>query len=49
MAIGGISQQRLKQVSDTGVSGVAVVTAITEAEQPIIAAKNMQTLLTEDD
>ncbi|AZQ86394.1 thiamine phosphate synthase [Colwellia sp. Arc7-635] len=49
VAIGGISQQRLKQVSDTGVSGVAVVTAITEAEQPIIAAKNMQTLLTEDD
>jgi len=45
VAIGGISQQRLKQVSDTGVSGVAIVTAITEAEQPIIATKTMQAQL----
>ncbi|MGB2740537.1 MAG: thiamine phosphate synthase [Cognaticolwellia sp.] len=45
VAIGGISQQRLKQVSDTGVSGVAVVTAITEAKQPITATKTMQAQL----
>ena len=45
VAIGGISQQRLKQVWDTGVSGVAVVTAITEDQQPIIVAKAMQTQL----
>ena len=45
VAIGGINQQRVKQVWDTGVSSVAVVTAITEAEQPIIATKSMQALL----
>jgi len=45
VAIGGISQQRVKQVWDTGVSGVAVVTAITEAKQPIRATKTMQALL----
>ena len=41
VAIGGINQQRVSKVWNTGVSAVAVVTAITEAEQPIEAAKAM--------
>lgn len=45
VAIGGINQQRLAQVWRTGVSAVAVVTAITEAKQPIIATQTMQALL----
>ncbi len=45
VAIGGINQQRIKQVWQTGVSAVAVVTAITEAQDPIAATKNMQALL----
>ena len=45
VAIGGINQQRIKQVWQTGVSAVAVVTAITEAQDPITASQNMQTLL----
>ncbi len=45
VAIGGINEQRLEQVWSTGVSAVAVVTAITEAEQPVIATKSMQGLL----
>ena len=45
VAIGGINQQRLEQVWRTGVSAVAVVTAITEAEQPVSATQTMQALL----
>ena len=45
VAIGGINHQRLTQVWDTGVSAVAVVTAITQAEQPIVAARAMQAAL----
>ena len=45
VAIGGISQQRLEQVWSTGVNAVAVVTAITEAKHPIIAAQAMQARL----
>ena len=46
VAIGGISQQRLEQVWSTGVNAIAVVTAITEAKHPIIAAQAMQARLT---
>jgi hydroxymethylpyrimidine kinase/phosphomethylpyrimidine kinase/thiamine-phosphate diphosphorylase len=45
VAIGGINQQRLKEVWQTGVSAVAVVTAITEAQDPIAATNNMQASL----
>jgi hydroxymethylpyrimidine kinase/phosphomethylpyrimidine kinase/thiamine-phosphate diphosphorylase len=45
VAIGGINQQRLEQVWRTGVSAVAVVTAITEAEQPVLVTQTMQALL----
>jgi hydroxymethylpyrimidine kinase/phosphomethylpyrimidine kinase/thiamine-phosphate diphosphorylase len=45
VAIGGINQQRLEQVWRTGVSAVAVVTAITQAEQPVLATQTMQALL----
>lgn len=45
VAIGGINQQRIEPVWRTGVSAVAVVTAITEAKQPITATQNMQALL----
>lgn len=45
VAIGGINQQRIEQVWQTGVSAVAVVTAITEAKQPITATQSLQALL----
>jgi hydroxymethylpyrimidine kinase/phosphomethylpyrimidine kinase/thiamine-phosphate diphosphorylase len=45
VAIGGINQQRLEQVWRTGVSAVAVVTAITETEQPVVVIQTMQALL----
>ncbi|ASP46439.1 thiamine phosphate synthase [Cognaticolwellia beringensis] len=45
VAIGGINQQRLDKVWNTGVSAVAVVTAITEAQQPVTATKTMQARL----
>ena len=45
IAIGGINQQRLEQVWRSGVSAVAVVTAITEAEQPVVVTQTMQALL----
>ncbi len=45
VAIGGINLQRAPQVWQTGVSGVAVVTAITQAQQPIAATKAMQAVL----
>jgi len=45
VAIGGINVQRLEHVWNTGVSSVAVVTAITEAEQPVMATRRMQALL----
>ena len=45
VAIGGINQQRLKQVWSTGVSAIAVVTAITQAQQPLSATKTMQAML----
>ena len=45
VAIGGINQQRLTQVWSTGVSAIAVVTAITQAQQPLSATKTMQAML----
>tara|TARA_R110000737_G_scaffold219911_1_gene235827 strand:+ start:869 stop:2479 length:1611 start_codon:yes stop_codon:yes gene_type:complete len=46
VAIGGINQQRLERVWRTGVNAVAVVTAITAADHPIIATKTLQAMLT---
>ena len=45
VGIGGINQQRLTQVWSTGVSAIAVVTAITQAQQPLSATKAMQVML----
>jgi hydroxymethylpyrimidine kinase/phosphomethylpyrimidine kinase/thiamine-phosphate diphosphorylase len=45
VAIGGINQQRAKQVWQTGVDSLAVVTAITESKNAEIAVKQFQHLL----
>ncbi len=45
VAIGGINQARASQIWNTDVSAVAVVTAITTAEQPITATKALQSVL----
>lgn len=45
VAIGGINQQRAAQVWKTGVSAVAVVTAITQAKKPTEATKTLQATL----
>ncbi len=47
VAIGGINQQRAKEVWQTGVDSIAVVTAITKAENPIQAVQDFQQLLNE--
>lgn len=44
VAIGGINHQRAQQVWRTGVDSIAVVTAITEAENPLLSVKNFQRL-----
>lgn len=45
VAIGGINQQRIDSVWSTGVSAIAVVTAITKAIKPIIATQDLQAQL----
>ena len=45
VAIGGINQQRAKQVWQTGVNSIAVVTAITESKNAETAVKQFQHLL----
>jgi hydroxymethylpyrimidine kinase/phosphomethylpyrimidine kinase/thiamine-phosphate diphosphorylase len=45
VAIGGINQLRAKQVWQTGVDSIAVVTAITESENAEIAVKQFQQIL----
>jgi len=45
VAIGGINAERVPQVWQTGVDSIAVVTAITEAKQPLLATKALQKLL----
>jgi hydroxymethylpyrimidine kinase/phosphomethylpyrimidine kinase/thiamine-phosphate diphosphorylase len=45
VAIGGINHQRAKQVWQTGVDSIAVVTAITESENAEIAIKQFQHFL----
>lgn len=46
VAIGGINQQRAAQVWQTGCDSLAVVTAITEAENPELAVKQLQSIMT---
>ncbi|NLQ16978.1 thiamine phosphate synthase [Marinomonas sp. M1K-6] len=41
VAIGGISAERLPAVTQTGVNGVAVVTAITKAAEPALATRSL--------
>jgi len=45
VAIGGINQQKAKQVWQTGVDSIAVVTAITESKSAEIAIKQFQQIL----
>ncbi|MBL4941891.1 MAG: thiamine phosphate synthase, partial [Colwellia sp.] len=45
VAIGGISLERAPQVLATGVDSVAVVTAITQAEQPELVVKKFKQLM----
>ncbi len=45
VAIGGINHQRAKQVWQTGVDSIAVVTAITESEHAEIAVKQFQHII----
>lgn len=45
VAIGGINQQKAKQVWQTGVDSIAVVTAITESKNAEISVKQFQHLL----
>ncbi|MDO6445532.1 thiamine phosphate synthase [Colwellia sp. 1_MG-2023] len=47
VAIGGINLARAKSVLNTGVSSIAVVTAITEAPDPELAVKKFQQLIKE--
>jgi len=42
VAIGGISQARFADVVDTGVNGVAVVSAITRAAEPVAAVNRLK-------
>lgn len=41
VAIGGINQQRLPKILATGVSGLAVLSAITKAQDPVTVAKHL--------
>jgi hydroxymethylpyrimidine kinase/phosphomethylpyrimidine kinase/thiamine-phosphate diphosphorylase len=45
VAIGGINHQRAEKVWQTGVDGIAVVTAITESENAEIAVKQFQHII----
>ena len=45
IAIGGIDQSNIAAVARTGVHGVAVIRAISEAPQPEVAAARLQNLL----
>ncbi|MCJ8319503.1 MAG: thiamine phosphate synthase [Colwellia sp.] len=48
VAIGGINLARAASVWQTGVDSIAVVTAITEAQQPEQAVEDFQCLITDD-
>lgn len=45
VAIGGINSCNISQVADTGVSGIAVVSAITQADDPRSAAAYLKSLI----
>lgn len=45
VAIGGINRERLPAIAATGVSGVAMITAITRADDPEQTSRDFQTLL----
>ncbi|NVK26345.1 MAG: thiamine phosphate synthase [Gammaproteobacteria bacterium] len=45
VAIGGINLERASEVAKTGVDSIAVVTAITEAEQPELAVQQLKELM----
>lgn len=45
VAIGGINQQTAFSITDTGISGLCVVSAIMCAESPRLAAQNLRTKL----
>ncbi|MET1254451.1 thiamine phosphate synthase [Aliikangiella maris] len=45
VAIAGINQTNFKQVADTGVDGIAMITAITHAEDPVATTREYLALL----
>jgi hydroxymethylpyrimidine kinase/phosphomethylpyrimidine kinase/thiamine-phosphate diphosphorylase len=44
VAIGGINEARAEQIAKTGVSGIALITAITHAADPELACRNLLSL-----
>ncbi len=47
VAIGGINHQRLPDVLATGVNGIALISAITQASDPITTTKNLLNIIHE--
>jgi thiamine-phosphate diphosphorylase len=47
VAIGGINHRRARAVSETGVSGISVLSAITEAEDPVNSIQTFKELIGE--
>lgn len=45
VAIGGINMQRMQEVANTKVSGIAMISAITQAEDPELTSKQMMTII----
>ncbi|NVJ68571.1 MAG: thiamine phosphate synthase [Gammaproteobacteria bacterium] len=45
VAIGGINRERIPEVAQTGVSGIAMISAITQAEDPESTAKHMMQII----
>ncbi len=46
VAIGGVSEKNIAAVWQTGVSGVAMISAITQAQDPVQATLYLKSLLT---
>ncbi|AOE48805.1 thiamine phosphate synthase [Kangiella sediminilitoris] len=46
VAIGGINLERFREVANTEVSGIAMISAITQAEDPEAVAKSMMEMMT---
>lgn len=47
VAIGGINQQNIQEVIETGVDGIAVISAITHADDPLLSTKELLSKINE--